>query len=85
MNPLEWLHQRGVMTRRVSVLSGHIAPLFPHGCRILDVGCGDGALAAAIMRRRPDLAIEGIDVLARRQVQVPITLYDGRSRSGRAT
>ena len=43
MNPLEWLHQRGVMTRRVSVLSGHIAPLFPYGCRILDVGCGDGA------------------------------------------
>lgn len=79
MKPLEWLHQRGVMNRRVSVLSAHIAPLFPHGCRVLDVGCGDGALAAAIMRLRPDLAIEGIDVLARRQAQVPITLYDGHS------
>ena len=39
--------------------------LMPRDAHVLDVGTGDGLIAAALAERRPDLRIEGIDVLVR--------------------
>ena len=45
--------------------------------RVLDVGCGDGALDKLIMARRPDVTIRGIDVLLRDQTHIPVEKFDG--------
>jgi SAM-dependent methyltransferase len=67
-----------VLTRRISVLAGALADLIPRGASVLDVGCGGGRIAHEIMRRRPDVNIQGIDVLIREQTFIPVERYDGR-------
>ena len=71
------LHQRGVFGRRVRVLADTLALLVPERAAVLDVGCGDGSLDEALAARRPDLLIEGIDVLVRPDARIPVTRYDG--------
>jgi release factor glutamine methyltransferase len=34
----------------------------PHGARVVDVGCGSGAVALALADERPDLSVAGVDV-----------------------
>ena len=69
-------HSGLVFGRRVQVLAREIADLLPAG-RVLDVGCGDGSIARAVMDRRPDVTIEGIDVLVRPETHIPVTGFDG--------
>lgn len=71
------LHDSLVFGRRIRVLADAIGKRIPAGARVLDVGCGSGDLAALIMRLRPDLRIEGIDVLVRPDTAIPVTAYDG--------
>jgi SAM-dependent methyltransferase len=44
---------------------------------VLDIGCGSGTLARRIMALRPDVSIEGIDVLVRPGTEIPVTEFDG--------
>ena len=74
---LNAVHARAVFNRRVRVLSQAIAATVPSGGRVLDLGCGDGSIAAAVMAQRPDLAFEGVDVLVRPHTHIPVTPYDG--------
>ena len=46
--------------------------------KVLDVGCGDGVLAGLMEKFRPDISIQGIDVLIRPQTQIPVTKFDGK-------
>lgn len=71
------LHGAYVHTRRVRVLSQHLARFFPRNASVLDVGCGDGQLAARLIALRPDLTIHGLDVLARPRSAIPVRLFDG--------
>lgn len=70
-------HSALVFGRRVRVLAGALAPLLPPG-RLVDVGCGSGALAAAVGALRPDAAPEGFDVLLRPGCAIPVRPFDGR-------
>lgn len=79
MNLLERIHSMGVHERRVRVLARELVELLPQGAHVLDVGCGDGSLAALVMKLRPDLRVEGIDVLVRPETAIPVTRYDGRT------
>ncbi|WP_417308238.1 methyltransferase domain-containing protein [Devosia sp.] len=74
---LNSVHDAAVFQRRVEVLSSHLAAAIPSGGRVLDLGSGDGSIAASLMRQRPDLAVEGVDVMLRPVTQIPVTLYDG--------
>ena len=65
--------------RRIWVLSRALAKAIPSRGRVLDVGCGDGQLAMALMRLRPDLKVEGVDVVARPKTLLPVVQYDGHS------
>ncbi|WP_270937990.1 class I SAM-dependent methyltransferase [Falsiroseomonas oryzae] len=72
------VHGEYVFARRIRVLAESLAPLLPEGGTVLDVGCGDGQIDRLIGLRRPDLRIEGIDVLVRPETHVPVTPFDGR-------
>jgi SAM-dependent methyltransferase len=75
---LDRIHERHVLGRRVRVLSAHIAELLPRGGSVLDVGCGDGLMARAVLGRRPDLEVRGIDVLVRGDAAIVVDAFDGR-------
>lgn len=72
-----YLHDRGILHRRVTALATAIAPLLPKAARVLDVGCGDGLLDQALLDMRPDLRIEGVDVLVRGGTPIPVREFDG--------
>ena len=74
---LNALHASLVFSRRIRVLADTIAERLPQGARVLDIGCGSGDLAARIMALRPDVRIEGIDVLVRPGTAIPVTAFDG--------
>lgn len=63
--------------RRVYVLSRHLARAIPTRGTVLDIGCGDGQIAMALMRLRPDLKVEGVDIVPRPRTLIPVAQYDG--------
>ena len=71
------VHGKLVFDRRIQVLAREIAVRLPQNARVLDVGCGSGDLAMLVMRLRPDVRIEGIDVLVRPNTAIPVIEYDG--------
>jgi len=82
LDPKGWLnavHNTAVFGRRVRVLAAHLARAIPDGspANVLDFGCGDGSIARALMDLRPELQIEGVDVLIRPSTHIPITKFDG--------
>lgn len=64
--------------RRVQVLSRHLDPLLASGARILDVGAGDGRLAARLASTRGDLRIRCVDMQMRSTTAFPVECYDGK-------
>lgn len=74
---LNAIHKNAVSNRRVRVLSRLLADEFSEGESVLDLGCGDGSIAKALMEGRPGLSIRGIDVMRRPEVRIPFDLYDG--------
>jgi SAM-dependent methyltransferase len=79
MSIVERIHERHVYNRRVRVLADRLAEILPRDARVLDVGCGDGLIDRLILDRRPDLQIEGIDVLRRARTHIPVKTFDGQS------
>jgi SAM-dependent methyltransferase len=73
------LHERLVHRSRVHRLAGAIADLLPDKASVLDVGSGDGALAQRLFELRPDVRIQGVDVLVREDTQFPVRVFDGRN------
>jgi SAM-dependent methyltransferase len=76
-NTIDRLHGSLVHNRRVEVLTRHFVPLIPPNASLLDVGCGDGLLAASIAQRRSDVTISGIDIAAREHTHIPVRTFDG--------
>lgn len=77
---LNALHGRLIFDRRVRVLADALATAIPPGAgRVLDLGCGDGQVALALMQARPELVVEGVDVLVRPSTHIPVTQYDGET------
>jgi SAM-dependent methyltransferase len=71
------VHGKAVFDRRIEVLTRTLADFIPANARVLDIGCGSGTLARRIMALRPDIVIEGIDVLVRPGTEIPVTRFDG--------
>ena len=77
MSWVETIHGRYVHDQRSRVLSGHFAKVLPENVLVLDVGSGDGLLGQLISQIRPDVTIQGIDVLVRPRTHIPTEKYDG--------
>lgn len=71
------LHEKLVHQNRVRTLASAIATLLPADASALDVGCGDGELDRQLAELRPDLQIQGIDVLIRDGAREPVRAFDG--------
>jgi len=74
---LNAVHDKAVFGRRVEVLARELARQLPQGGRVLDLGAGDGSVARALMDLRPDLVVEGVDVMIRPRTLIPVTKFDG--------
>lgn len=72
-----FLHEKSIQQRRIRALASVIAPLLPKSARVLDVGCGDGWLARTIYDTRPDLRIEGVEVMVRPFAPIPVSEFNG--------
>nr|QIQ10649.1 hypothetical protein GAGBIFFJ_00008 [uncultured bacterium] len=76
---LNSVHNTAVFGRRVRVLAKALASAIPTRGTVLDLGSGDGSIAAALMQLRPDLKVEGVDVMVRPSTRIPVTAYDGNT------
>jgi len=79
MKALNWLHSNCIFGRRVRKIADHLAEVIPPNARVLDVGCGDGAIARTLLSRRPDLDVTGLDVLVRPACHIPVQPFDGQT------
>ncbi len=70
-------HGAFVHGRRVRVLAKVLAEQVPQGASVLDIGCGDGTIAALIAKSRPDISMQGVEVLPRADCQIPCSAFDG--------
>jgi SAM-dependent methyltransferase len=75
---LNTVHHNAVFKRRVRVLADLIAAKLQPYDTVLDVGCGDGSVARAIMDRLASVEITGLDILQRPQTHIPVRIFDGR-------
>lgn len=78
MNWLERCHDARVHTRRVRVLAGAAARELLPNFSVLDIGCGDGQLAATLLGLRPDLTVQGAEISPRPGCRIPVENFDGR-------
>lgn len=73
-------HDKVIFRRRTEVLASWLVDLFPaEATRLLDVGSGDGTIAALVRDRRPGTEVEGVDVLIRPRTLIPVQAFDGRT------
>ena len=69
-----------VYRSRLRALVGEVSTRLPAGARVLDVGCGSGALGRAIMddpRTPGGVRVEGLERVVREGCAIPVTAYDG--------
>ena len=77
MRLLDQLHEKYIRRRRAEVLSQHLSKLLEKNSSVLDVGCGDGQIAALVERTRTDVKFDGVDVLVRPDAEIPVREFDG--------
>lgn len=77
MKLLEFIHGKIVHPIRVRNLNRGLGELLAPGSTLLDVGCGDGRLAALLRDERQLSRVEGVDVLVRDEVAIPIRAFNG--------
>ena len=74
------VHEQFIKSRRAYILHERLCKLFPDSkASVLDIGCGDGAVAHHLMKAKPNLQVTGIDPLVRADAAIPVTKFDGES------
>jgi SAM-dependent methyltransferase len=71
------LHRRFVHQRRVTVLAELLAKQLSPGCRLLDVGCGDGQLDLLLRSQVEGLHVQGVEVFPRPDCAIECRAFDG--------
>jgi SAM-dependent methyltransferase len=79
---MSWIgrwHRALVFQRRTRVLAEMLAAQIPQNASVLDVGCGDGTIGNLIARQRPDVSIQGVELLVRPGCKIQCRVFDGFS------
>ncbi len=76
---LKRAHGNAVFERRVRVLAESLTAKIPSGASVLDIGCGDGAIASLIVDRNPTITIQGIEIAPRPSCRIACKPFDGTS------
>ncbi|HKU53706.1 MAG TPA: class I SAM-dependent methyltransferase [Nitrospira sp.] len=77
MTLIEQIHASYIQQKRLDGLVRHLKEVMPKNASVLDVGCGDGRLSALLCEKRPDLVVEGIDVLQRDKTWLRVRQFNG--------
>ena len=78
MKPLLRALHRPVYESRLRELSRLIVPLLEPGDRVLDVGCGSGALGERLLHDGPaELTVHGMETRVRDGALIPVEAYSG--------
>lgn len=72
----EWLHRTTVLNRRTQRLVVALDQIIPGGSSVLDVGCGNGEIGAAI-GGNAKRSVLGIETRPRSSCKIPSVVYDG--------
>ncbi len=72
-------HRAFVFERRTRVLAELLAAQIPQRASVLDIGCGDGAIASLIVQLRADISIQGVEFLVRPDCKIECRAFDGSS------
>ncbi len=75
---VELVHERIIHPARVRNLTHGLGDLLASGASLLDVGCGDGSMAALLRDQYCLGRVEGVDVLVRDKVAIPVHIFEGR-------
>jgi SAM-dependent methyltransferase len=73
------MHGSLVHRRRVRILARMLAEKLSPSNKVLDIGCGDGAISALIRELVPGSEIQGVEISVRPQCKIPCRPYDGVS------
>lgn len=73
------LHGRLVFGRRVAVLARVLAQHLRPSQSVLDIGCGDGSIAAVLQQQVSGLEIRGVETHLRPECKIRCQPYDGSS------
>ena len=72
----EWLHRKAVLGRRIRSLIGGLDRMIPAGDSVLDVGCGNGAIGAALAGSGSRVVV-GAETRSRASCEIPSVVFDG--------
>ena len=76
---LQRAHAVAVFGRRVRVLADLLAARVPADASVLDIGCGDGAIASQMMRLKPSVRVRGLEFAPRGTCLIDCAAFDGRT------
>jgi ubiquinone/menaquinone biosynthesis C-methylase UbiE len=80
MSPVvESVHEQYAKGRRTQVLAAHFADLIPQSASVIDVGTGDGSIAASVQAARPDVSLHGLEYQVRDDCAIPVEAFDGKT------
>ncbi|MGH7718640.1 MAG: methyltransferase domain-containing protein [Gemmatimonadaceae bacterium] len=79
MSVIDLLHEEYILGRRARLLAARLGARLPREAAVLDVGCGDGAVAKHLLSSRPDLDYRAVEVVVRPDCLVPALPFDGRT------
>jgi SAM-dependent methyltransferase len=70
-------HGQLVHKRRIAVLGQRLAAMLPAASTLLDVGCGDGAIAKIVGQSVPLFSVSGTEYAPRADCAIPCIAFDG--------
>lgn len=74
---IKFLHSKYISARRNKVTAEYLSKFLPDRAKVLDIGCGDGAISRFIMNLKPGINIQGVEVLERPNCKIECQLFDG--------
>lgn len=64
-------------SRRIQILAQVASELIPAKSRVLDIGCGDGKIDRQILNSRPDVFIQGCDLVIWPNQEIDVMINQG--------